>query len=245
MRYIYQGVFRDGNGKIVDSGTVSVYLAGTTTAASVYAASSGGTAVNSVLSGSDGSFSFFVDDADYSDSQAFKIALSKTDFTSKSYDNIIIFPQRGIPSFGELYEDSASGTALAMAAAATDYQWVSSTAGLSSGGDTITVSASTDSITVGAAGAGTYRVSFSISVKFDKACVPMIRVFKNASELDNVEADFQIVASTTSVIFNASAQGYVTLAAGDVLKLYLQQSGNTNVTATIYHVTMGAERIDL
>ena len=38
-RYIKQGTPRDGLGNIIAGATVSVYLAGTTTVASVYAAS--------------------------------------------------------------------------------------------------------------------------------------------------------------------------------------------------------------
>lgn len=92
-RYKYQGTYKDGNGRRVTSGTISVYEAGGTTPANVYAAESGGSSVSSVLSdSSDGSFSFWVDDADYGANQRFKITLSKTDFTTKSYDDIEIFP---------------------------------------------------------------------------------------------------------------------------------------------------------
>lgn len=94
-RYIYNGVFKDGNGRVVTSGTISVYLAGGSTAANIYAASAGGSAVNSVTSDStDGSFVFYVDDTDYAANQLFKITLSKTNFTSKTYDDIEVFPHR-------------------------------------------------------------------------------------------------------------------------------------------------------
>ena len=92
-RYIYQGQFKDGNGRVVTSGTISIFEAGGTTPANVYAAESGGSAVSSVLSdSSDGSFSFWVDDTSYGANQRFKISLSKTDFTTKSYDDIEVFP---------------------------------------------------------------------------------------------------------------------------------------------------------
>ncbi len=56
MRHSYQGTFKDINGAVVGSlttsdgnaGTITVYLADGTTAADVYAASSGGAAVNFV-----------------------------------------------------------------------------------------------------------------------------------------------------------------------------------------------------
>jgi hypothetical protein len=98
-RQAYHGTFTDGNGAVITSGTVAVYLAGTTTAASVYTASSGGTAVNSVsTSSTDGSFTFFVDFDDYPIEQLFKIILSKTAYTSKTYDNLTVFTN--VPSTG-------------------------------------------------------------------------------------------------------------------------------------------------
>ena len=91
-RHIYQGTYKDGNGRVITSGTISVYLAGTGTAADVYTASAGGSAVNSVTSDTDGHFLFWVDDSDYAPTQLFKITLSKTNFTSKSYDNVQVYP---------------------------------------------------------------------------------------------------------------------------------------------------------
>jgi len=90
MRHQYSGVFRDGAGNIVASGTVAVYLAGTTTAASIYTTATGTTAVNSTTSGSDGTFTFYVDRFDYDRNQQFKIVLSKTGFSSKTYDYVDI-----------------------------------------------------------------------------------------------------------------------------------------------------------
>lgn len=96
-RYKYQGTTKDQNGAVVVSMTVSVYLAGTTTAADVYAAEVGGSAVNSVTSSATtGIFTFWVDDGDYDANQDFKIVLSKTDgaviYTSQTYDDIRVIP---------------------------------------------------------------------------------------------------------------------------------------------------------
>ncbi|MCK4328800.1 right-handed parallel beta-helix repeat-containing protein [candidate division WOR-3 bacterium] len=100
MRHKFQSTFKDGNGRVVGTattadgvaGTISVYLAGTTTVASVYTASSGGTAVNSVTTDTHGYFYFWVDPKDYGTAQLFKIILSHSDFESKTYDNLKIFP---------------------------------------------------------------------------------------------------------------------------------------------------------
>lgn len=96
MRYNFKSVARDGAGNIVPSATVSVYLAGTTTAASVYATYTGGTAVNSVTTGTDGSFEFYVDDTDYAGTQRFKIVISKTGYSSITRDYISIFDLNAI-----------------------------------------------------------------------------------------------------------------------------------------------------
>ena len=96
MRYICQGVHRDGNGKVIQAGTISVFLAGTNTPANIYTATAGGTAVHSITgSSTDGSFSFWVDDGDYSATQKFKVVLSKANYNSVTYDNIVIYPIAG------------------------------------------------------------------------------------------------------------------------------------------------------
>ena len=92
MRYSHYGVFRDGNGRIIQSGTIAVFLAGTTTPATIYTTDVIVTSVNSVTSGTDGSFLFYVDTDDYSTDQLFKMILSKTGYTSTTIDVIPIIP---------------------------------------------------------------------------------------------------------------------------------------------------------
>jgi hypothetical protein len=99
-RHLYQGTFKDGNGRVVGtqttanatSGTISIYLANGTTAANVYAAETGGSQINSVSTDDDGHFQFWIDDSEYMPSQRFKITLSHADFEDKSYDDIKIIP---------------------------------------------------------------------------------------------------------------------------------------------------------
>lgn len=90
-RYVCQGHFRDKFGHIIPSATVSVFLAGTTTVASVYAAVSGGAAVNSVTSdSSSGLFAFFIDDGDYAATQRYKVSMAKSGFQTITYDYVVI-----------------------------------------------------------------------------------------------------------------------------------------------------------
>lgn len=88
MRCYYKGVCKDGAGNIIDSATVSVYLYGTTTAASIYTTLAGATAVNSVTSSTDGTFEFWVSRFDYDREQCFDIVIAKTGFTSTTWSNV-------------------------------------------------------------------------------------------------------------------------------------------------------------
>ena len=93
MRYFYQGTSKDGTGKIICEATISVYLAGGYTVASVYTTMTGGVAVNSVTSGATessnpGYFGFWVDTVDYSLDQRFRIVISKAGFNPQIYDYV-------------------------------------------------------------------------------------------------------------------------------------------------------------
>ena len=94
-RYIFQQHFTDRAGNAVASGSVTVYTANSTALATCYSSSGGSTAITSSLITTDtaGYFKFWVDDADYSSTQKFKIALSKTNFASKTYDDIMIMQE--------------------------------------------------------------------------------------------------------------------------------------------------------
>lgn len=95
-RAVKQGVFRDGNGAVVTTsraGTVTVFLAGTTTPANIYAASAGGTAVHYVNTDASGRFKFYIDMGGiYAPTQKFDIVLSGTGINSQTYQDEIIFP---------------------------------------------------------------------------------------------------------------------------------------------------------
>jgi len=97
MRYCKSGVFQDGAGNIVASGAITVTLAGTTTAATIYAASSGGSALTDgqTTSNSNGRFTFYVDAADYPSHQLFDITLSKSgavSYVTQTYPNQLVLP---------------------------------------------------------------------------------------------------------------------------------------------------------
>lgn len=92
-RYAFNGTFRAGSGPIVSDGTITVYLAGTTTLATIYASSTAVSAISgsAVTSASNGQFSFYVDDSDYAITQQFKLTMSKALFTTTTYDYVNVF----------------------------------------------------------------------------------------------------------------------------------------------------------
>ena len=98
-RYVYQSQAKDGMGRAMPNASVIVYLAGTTTPATIYAASVGGTAIvgSKVTCDSTGYFKFFVDDGDYASTQRFKIVVSATTAAGAAYqpqtwDYLVIYP---------------------------------------------------------------------------------------------------------------------------------------------------------
>ncbi len=92
-RFKYQGTWTDGGGVVVNEGTVTVYKAGGTTAVTIYEAATGSAASdNTVESDAYGHFEFWIDDGDYSMGQEFKYVLSKSSYSSKTYDEIVLYP---------------------------------------------------------------------------------------------------------------------------------------------------------
>ena len=93
MRKQFFDFITDANGTVIPGAQVTVYLAGTTTPAIIYATSMGGAIAGSVITtGSDGSYSFFVDSTDYSDQQLFKIVATLARYGSFTRDNLWFGP---------------------------------------------------------------------------------------------------------------------------------------------------------
>jgi hypothetical protein len=116
-RYSFQGTFRDGQGNIVEDGTVSVFLAGTTTAATIYTSDVIVASTSSVTSDEKGYFIFYVDNTDYGTSQLFDITLSKTGYDSQTYSDISIF---NVSTSNIVYLSSYTSLADALSAIGTD-----------------------------------------------------------------------------------------------------------------------------
>ena len=78
------GVVRDGVGNIVASSVVTLTVYSGGAAATCYAAESGGSALSggSTTSGTDGSYTFWVDDDDHAVLTIFTVTASKTNYVT-------------------------------------------------------------------------------------------------------------------------------------------------------------------
>jgi len=88
QRLKYTGIARSTGGAVLGSATVTIYLAGTTTPANVYEASTGGDSVTSVTSDSNGRWTFYADVADYAFTQEYKVVVTKDGYSTITLDNI-------------------------------------------------------------------------------------------------------------------------------------------------------------
>ncbi len=78
-------------GAVLPDASVIVYLAGTTTAATIYDSEGGSVVSASTLTtDSSGDFEFWISDGDYATSQRFKLVMSKTGFVTKTIDDMVI-----------------------------------------------------------------------------------------------------------------------------------------------------------
>jgi len=124
MRFLYEGITRDQSGNIITNATVSVYLTGTTTVASIYITLAGTTAFNTTTSNSSGRFTFYRDAFDYGTEQLFDISFTKDGYDSQTYTSLkgeVVMGSYGIATaktasypmiipYGVLFVHSAGGS---------------------------------------------------------------------------------------------------------------------------------------
>jgi len=95
VRAHYFNTVTDQAGNAQANATVTVYLAGTDTLATIYDSESGGSAIatSQVTTDASGYFEFWVDTDDYDElTQEFKIVIEKSGLTTQTIDYINIFP---------------------------------------------------------------------------------------------------------------------------------------------------------
>ena len=93
MRFRYFFIVQDLQGNAIENASVSVYLAGTTTPATVYLTKDATDGINTapqLTSGADGKVVFWVDDGDYEHGQLFDIQVEKDTYSFSMVDVQII-----------------------------------------------------------------------------------------------------------------------------------------------------------
>jgi len=92
MRYIHQDHWADGNGRVIQGGTVTVYLSGTTTLATIYDSATATTALagSTVTTAIDGLYTFYWSNFDYNYDQEFKLVFSKSNYVTSTYDKVAV-----------------------------------------------------------------------------------------------------------------------------------------------------------
>ena len=147
-----RGTFRDGSGHVVSGGSVTCYNAGTTVVATTYTDSTVSVPYTNIVSGTDGSFLFYVDD---SGAVFYDIVLSAVGYQAKYYYSL--YPQgrvgnlsainTGFPTnmTGVIYGNGAAFSALVIPTglilgAGTSWSGIAIPTGIlvGSGGNTIT-----------------------------------------------------------------------------------------------------------
>ncbi len=92
-RFPFEATLTDQYGRIIVGGTVTVNLTGTSTAATIYAAESGGSAItdSQITTGSDGTYKFWVDTLDFVATQRFRLVLDGgSPFVPRTIDDVVI-----------------------------------------------------------------------------------------------------------------------------------------------------------
>ena len=144
-------------------------------------------------------------------------------------------------SYAQIYEHTDGGTTIACVTAGNWYRWVSSTVAKETGSSTADGDTS-GQITIGARGAGTYRIGWSAGFDADKASQIEWAILIGDSKQNNI-ASFRDISNPNDT-GSASSTGITSavLSAGDVITLATSSdTANTDVSAS--HISLWARRI--
>lgn len=96
-RYAIQGTVRDTNGKTIKDASVQIFLAGTSTPATIYTAKVGGSAYASSIMTTDirGHFVGYIDDSDYDLFTQFDLSVTGTGLAGVTYNDIMAVTAAG------------------------------------------------------------------------------------------------------------------------------------------------------
>ena len=161
------------------------------------------------------------------------INVTTGNFTNIVADNITVNGASILePSYGSLYEISEAGNNINVIISGTFYQWINTTVGIETGGNTVVGSAINDNIVVGSDGEGVYYISVSVSLGGSNNIVVQGAVFLNGVRQQGIEFNRKLNASGDAG--SASISGLLDLSDGDQIDLRFTANGN-NKLVTIEH----------
>lgn len=148
-----------------------------------------------------------------------------------------------VDSYGALYEDNDTGTAIAITTAGTYYGWKSATQGEVAGSGYVTsdvADATADHLTIGASGGGVYAVDASASILVaDGKTIKGYLFISGARQYVGFEVENQTGGAQ---IFNGAASGILDLSNTEELSLrFTSDSSSDSITA--YRAQVTARRI--
>jgi len=239
-RYICQDTVQDRLGNALGGVTVTVYLANSSSVASIYTAISGGSAVvgSTVESDSNGKFYFYIDDSEYPPTQRFKLTFTKTGYSIDPWDYIEI-----IPDNTHLYYVDATATDQGAATTRADRSikdlvdaiGTSKKATIilphSGSGNTTTYTLSTDE-----------TIPSNIKLKPENGSIVSIGSGKTLTIAGTIEADDEQQIFSGSVLFTGSYQSKISVcwfgAFGDNSTDYATEINLAIIAANSCHATL-------
>jgi len=141
--------------------------------------------------------------------------------------------------YAEIYE-SGAGSVITVTTAGTWYQWTTTNAGDEAGAPLADASATSDDITIGASGAGTYLVTAQASLSGAASALVEGIVTINGTPDNSLRCAHKLDASGNTA--SVSISGLVTLAAADTVDLRFTSSTNGD-TVTVYHANLSVQRV--
>jgi len=145
-------------------------------------------------------------------------------------------------SYGELFESNDDGSTVDITEAGTFVKWSTSTVGQGNGAEFAVTSAATDDITIGASGAGVYKVSAHLSFNGPNLAIFRAMVHVNGSP----RADCRSAARTSggqSDVEGINLGCLINLAVGDVVDLRIT-SDDANSDMTLYRANLNIIRVN-
>lgn len=147
-----------------------------------------------------------------------------------------------VASYGELYEDNDSGTAITVTTGGTYYGWQSATQGEVAGSGYVTsdvADGTADHLTIGASGGGIHLCSLNLSFTGSVSETFTGYLF-NSGVATHIGFDWEFPITATTV--SASASGILDLSSADELSFRVTAVGSAK-TFTVYRCQLTTHRI--